>query len=148
MHFDENPLLKHLVWALAIKRIRSQSLINRFSIGWTFFPMPPTWKSLWCYFWSDISTPSSIPSQDTFWNSRILFYMKQQESCPSFAGELTSTEPFGMILDTFPSVTNIPDTIQTPSATLSSRNTKIHTCFGRTTKIHTCRYNNLEIQVI
>ena len=32
-----------------------RSLMNRFSIGWTFFLMPPTWKTRWCYYFCAIS---------------------------------------------------------------------------------------------
>ena len=35
---------------MCIQSCRSQRLINLFLIGWTFFPSPVTWKSLWCYY--------------------------------------------------------------------------------------------------
>ena len=71
----KDPLLKHLVSALELKGTRSQRLMNRFSIGWTFFPMPPTWKSRWCYYFGSISHLSSIPSAEGFFHARKCFFL-------------------------------------------------------------------------
>ena len=42
VNFDENPLLEQPISALETNSGRFQSLMNRFSICWTFFLMPPT----------------------------------------------------------------------------------------------------------
>ena len=90
----KTPLLNRLVFALELYSSRFQSLMNRFSIGWAFFLMPPTWKTRWCYYFCGIWHPSSIPrTVGIFFHFSVGIFLWNDKntliSCPSFARELT-----------------------------------------------------------
>ena len=71
MHFGSGTTL---CCTSRLQSYRLKRSIRLFSIGWTFFMMPPTWKTRWCYYLPDICNPSSIPSADGILNFGTVFF--------------------------------------------------------------------------